>query len=105
MDEKESVTFINVIELPADEVDTFVEQWRERAKLMRDAPGFQDSRLHRAKLPDARFQLVNVAHWDSTEAWEAATANPAFRSAVRGVSDAVTPNPALYDVVVEYHQP
>ncbi|MBO0850109.1 MAG: antibiotic biosynthesis monooxygenase [Pseudonocardia sp.] len=99
------VTFINVIELPADEVDAFVEQWRERAKLMRDAPGFRDSRLHRAKLSSSRFQLVNVAHWDSAEAWEAATASPAFRAAVRGVPGDVTPNPALYDVVVEYERP
>lgn len=99
------VTFINVIELPADEVDAFVEQWRERAKLMRDAPGFRDSRLHRAKLSEARFQLVNVAHWDSAEAWEAATANPEFQAAVRGVPGGVVPNPALYDVVVEYERP
>ncbi|GHF14501.1 putative monooxygenase [Amycolatopsis deserti] len=99
------VTFINVIELPADEVDAFVEQWRERAKLMRDAPGFRDSRLHRAKLPDARFQLVNVAHWDSAEAWRSATTNPAFQAAVGGVPGSVVPNPALYEVVVEYERP
>jgi heme-degrading monooxygenase HmoA len=103
MDEN-GVTFMNVIELPAVEVDGFVEQWRERAKLMRDAPGFRDSRLHRAKLPNTRFQLVNVAHWDSVEAWESAIANPAFQTAVRGVPGVVTPNPALYDVVVEYEQ-
>jgi heme-degrading monooxygenase HmoA len=101
---EKGVTFINVIELPAEEVDAFVEQWRERAKLMRDAPGFRDSRLHRAKLPDARFQLVNVAHWDSAEAWETAATNPAFQAALRGVSRAVAPNPAIYDVVVEYEQ-
>ncbi|NIH80320.1 antibiotic biosynthesis monooxygenase family protein [Amycolatopsis viridis] len=99
------VTFINVIELPADEVDAFVEQWRERAKLMRDAPGFRDSRLHRAQLPDTRFQLVNVAHWDSAEAWEAATGQPGFRAAMRGVPGVVSPNPALYDVVVEFERP
>ena len=98
------VTFVNVIELPADEVDAFVEQWRERAKLMRDAPGFRDSRLHRARMAGARFQLVNVAHWDSAEAWEAATASPAFRVAMRDVPGGVTPNPALYDVVVEYER-
>ncbi|MFI5611886.1 antibiotic biosynthesis monooxygenase family protein [Amycolatopsis sp. NPDC051903] len=101
MNEK-GITLINAFEIPADEIDAFVEQWRERAKLMRDAPGFRDTRLHRAKLADARFQLVNVAHWDSVEAWQAATENPAFRTSVGTVSSAVTANPALYDVVAEY---
>jgi heme-degrading monooxygenase HmoA len=104
MDEN-GVTFINVIELPADAVDAFLEQWQERAKFMRDAPGFRDSRLHRAKLPGARFQLINIAHWDSAQAWQTATADPAFQAAIRGVPGAVAPNPALYDVVVAYEQP
>jgi quinol monooxygenase YgiN len=101
---EKGVTLINVFELPADEVDTFVEQWRVRAKLVGDAPGIRDFQLHKAKLPDTRFQLVNVAHWDSVEALEAAMANPAFQKALATVPDFVTAHPAVYDVVVEYQQ-
>ncbi|NEW40110.1 antibiotic biosynthesis monooxygenase [Nocardia cyriacigeorgica] len=99
----QGVTFINVLEVPAEHVDAFVEQWRERAALMRTAPGFRDVRLHRALLPDARFQLVNVAHWDSAEACEAAGMNPAVVASVDDARKVASANPGLYEVVAEYH--
>ncbi|GAA2722380.1 MULTISPECIES: antibiotic biosynthesis monooxygenase family protein [Streptomyces] len=100
-----SVTFINVIEVPAEQVDTFIAQWRERARIMSTAPGFRDSRLHRAVSSQARFQLVNVAHWDSREAWEAAMSHPEFQARMRALEDdpnvKVSASPALYQVVEE----
>lgn len=98
----DGVTFINVFEIPADRVDEFVETWRERAKLMRDAPGFRDAKLHRALLPDSRFQLVNVTHYDSKEALEAAGKNQVFQASTERAAEVATPNAALYEVVVEY---
>ncbi|MFD0365657.1 antibiotic biosynthesis monooxygenase family protein [Nocardia sp. GCM10030253] len=96
------ITFINVFEIPADQIEEFVDNWHERARLMRAAPGFRDVRLHRAILPDTRFQLVNVAHWDSAEACEAAGANPAVVSSVDAARKVASANPALYEVVAEY---
>jgi quinol monooxygenase YgiN len=101
MDEK-GVTLITVFEVAPDRVDAFVEQWRERAELMRAAPGFRDARLHRARTAEARFQLINVANWDSAEAMEAARADPAFQESVRLALEDAVPHPVLYDVVVEY---
>ncbi|MBF4997415.1 antibiotic biosynthesis monooxygenase [Nocardia sp. BSTN01] len=98
-----TVTFVNVIEIPADRIDEFVEQWRARARIMRAAPGFRDVRLHRALLPDARFQLINVAHWDSVEACQAAGLNPAVVSSVDEARQVATAYPALYEVIAEYH--
>ena len=63
-----AVTLINVFEVPAGHVEVFITQWRERAALMSSKPGFLDSRLHRALSPKSRFQLVNVARWESPEA-------------------------------------
>jgi heme-degrading monooxygenase HmoA len=99
----EGVTFVNAIELPAERIDEFVEQWRDRAALMRTAPGFRDVRLHRAIFPDARFQLVNIAHWDSVEACEAAGLNPTVVASVREARATATAHPALYRVTAEYH--
>ncbi|RDI46198.1 antibiotic biosynthesis monooxygenase family protein [Nocardia mexicana] len=98
----QGVTFINAIELPAEEVDGFIEQWRERVALMRTAPGFRDVRLHRALLPNTRFQLVNVAHWDSVEACEAAGMNPTVVASVDQARKTATANPALYEVAAEF---
>lgn len=98
----QGVTFINVIEVAADDVDAFVDHWRERVALMRTAPGFRDVRLHRALLPDTRFQLINVAHWDSAEACEAAGLNPTVVASVDQARQVATANPALYEVVAEF---
>ncbi|MFF8281624.1 antibiotic biosynthesis monooxygenase family protein [Streptomyces albus] len=100
------VTFINVFEIDAGHVDAFVAQWEKHAALMRDKPGFIDSRLHRARSSQTRYQLVNVAHWESQEAWEAATADQEFQDRTRAARDdastPITASPALYDVAVEF---
>jgi len=100
------VTLIHVFEVPAEHVDAFVDGWRERAALMSTKPGFLDTRLHRALLSEARFQLVNVARWESREAFEAATSDPEFRERTRAAgSDPKIPvcaHPALYRVVAGY---
>ncbi|MEU5955034.1 antibiotic biosynthesis monooxygenase family protein [Streptomyces sp. NPDC047525] len=98
----QGVTFINVIEISAERADEFVEQWRERAALMRTAPGFRDVRLHRSLLPDARFQLINIAHWDSVEACEAAGANPTVVASVSEAATFASASPGFYEVVAEY---
>ncbi|HWE91402.1 MAG TPA: antibiotic biosynthesis monooxygenase family protein [Pseudonocardiaceae bacterium] len=94
------VTLINVFEVPADQVDAIVADWRRRAELMSTMPGFRDYQLHRAISADARFQLINVAHWDSAEAWQAATSNPEFQAQISVVANNpnVTATPALYQV-------
>lgn len=97
----EPITLINVFEVPAEHVGTFVEQWRARAEIMSAAPGFRDARLHQALSPEARFQFVNVAHWDSRGAWEAAQARPEFRARIAALETEVRvgANAAPYRVV------
>ncbi|SFK32178.1 antibiotic biosynthesis monooxygenase family protein [Streptomyces pini] len=100
-----TVTFINVFEISAEHLDAFVARWEQRAALMRSRPGFIDSRLHRARSAEARFQLVNVSHWESQEAWEAAVADPEFRERAQAAQDdpsaRITSSRGLYDVVVD----
>src|SRR2546423_7825321 len=77
------VTLINVFEIDATNVESFMEGWRERAEFMSTQPGFRSFRLHRALSPDSRFQLVNVAEWDSLEALRAATSDERFQASAR----------------------
>ena len=99
----EPITLINVFEIRQDDVGEFQREWQERAEFLRRQPGFRSLRLHRALSPDARFQLVNVAEWDSAEALRAATALDFFQqSAQRSMQQfAVAANPAIYRVVIE----
>src|SRR6266542_570531 len=56
-----------------------------------------------------RFQLVNVAHWDSAEAVQAAQADPEFQQRVNAaIADPqvrFAAHPALYRVVAEVLRP
>jgi heme-degrading monooxygenase HmoA len=99
----EAITLINVFEIDHGDVELFLQEWRERAQFLGRQPGFRSLRLHRAVNADSRFQLVNVAEWDSAEALRAATAQGFFQqSAQRSVQEfAVTAHPAIYRVAIE----
>ena len=100
------VTFINIFEVPVEQIDMLIAHWRDLAKIMSTAPGFRDARLHRALSSQTRFQIVNVANWESSQAWEAAAANPDFQERLRALAEdtevQLSANPALYEVVVAY---
>jgi heme-degrading monooxygenase HmoA len=101
--DSEPITLINIFEIPQAEVDAFVQGWQERAAFLSRQPGFRSLRLHSALSPDTRYQLVNVAEWDSAEALHAATSQDFFQqSAQRSMQEfAVTAHPAIYRVAIE----
>jgi heme oxygenase (mycobilin-producing) len=101
------VTLINVFEIDSDKLDLFFAEWRKRAEFMAKQPGFRSLKLHRALTPDARFQLVNVAEWDSADALRAATAQRYFQQSThRSMQEVeVTGHPAIYRVVLEVTAP
>ncbi|GAB4576573.1 MAG: antibiotic biosynthesis monooxygenase [Roseibium sp.] len=68
----EPVTLINVFEVPADRLDETVQFWEKARDFLKTQPGFLSTRLHRSLSPEAKFQLVNVARWQSPEAFQAA---------------------------------
>jgi heme oxygenase (mycobilin-producing) len=98
------ITLINIFELPPEKVGQFLTGWRVRADIMATAPGFRDSRLHRAVSPQTRFQLVNVAHWDSQADLVAAQDSDAFQNTIRVLREdpqmQFSAYPAQYDVAV-----
>jgi heme oxygenase (mycobilin-producing) len=97
--------FVNAIEIPEHQVDTFLEGWLERADFMRRQKGFRDYRMLRALRTGGRFQLINVARWDSAEAFGAATADPEFQKQLQALNDNpdldVIANPGLYEVALQ----
>jgi heme oxygenase (mycobilin-producing) len=98
------VTFLNIFEIPREDVEAFTAGWRGRIALVDGAPGFRGAELLEAVSSTERFQLVNVTHWDSLEAQQAATTTPALQASVASArSDdrqRATPNPGFYRVAV-----
>ena len=92
-----SVILINPFEVPEGANDEdFLRGWERAADYMRQQPGFMSTRLHRALAPDARFRFVNVAEWESPQAFQAAVGGEQFREIAKGAAPG---SPALYEVV------
>ena len=91
------IVLINPFEVPQETSDEqFLAGWQQAADYLQAQPGFVDARLHRAVSPDPRFRFINVARWESPEAFRAAVSSDGFRQLATGTP----PNhPALYQVV------
>ena len=93
------VVFINLFEVPADRDEEFLAEWREVNDYMRNKPGYQGHRLHRALAGDAKYRYANVATWESADAWRGAH-DEGFRRLVTQPQWREFPSlPTLYEVV------
>ncbi|MBW4447614.1 MAG: antibiotic biosynthesis monooxygenase [Spirirestis rafaelensis WJT71-NPBG6] len=93
------VVLINVFSVPQGSEEQFIKVWTEALELMKNEPGFIDAKLHRSLEKDARFQFINVAHWESPEAWKNAFSKPQLKAV--GSQALFEENPALYKVEVQ----
>ena len=66
---------------------------------MRRQPGFISTKLHRAVVPGARFQLINVAEWESPAHFQAAVENEESRELVAPYMSVFPHYPGLYEVI------
>ena len=92
------VTLINVFAVPEGREEAVIAAWEKARDFLSREPGYIDTALHRAIGPDARFALVNIAHWQSPDAFMTATK----RMQAAGIFPPVEGlefHPALYRVV------
>jgi heme oxygenase (mycobilin-producing) len=97
------ITLINVFTVERGKEEEFIQLWNETALIMKSALGFIDTKLHRSLDPTAQFPLINVAHWESKEAWQQAIAdNPTLHNWWQQIAIISEAHPSLYQVVKEY---
>jgi heme-degrading monooxygenase HmoA len=94
----EPVILINAFEVPGDQAGQFIAAWEKTRDYLRSQPGYIDTTLHQALTPEADFQFVNVARWQTAEAFLAATQSPGFLESAIGLVG-YRPHPSLYRVV------
>jgi heme-degrading monooxygenase HmoA len=95
-----SVVLINVFSVAENHEAEFVKMWTEALELIKNEPGFIDAKLHKSLDPKAQFQFINVAHWESQEAWKVAFDKLQLEELTQQVPYEQTP--ALYQVAVQY---
>jgi heme oxygenase (mycobilin-producing) len=94
----EPVVLVNSFEVPADRAEEFIAAWEKTRDYLRQQPGYIETALHQALRPDAEFQFVNVARWQSAEDFAAAMQSPGFGQAAAGLAG-YRPHPGLYRLV------
>jgi heme-degrading monooxygenase HmoA len=77
----EPVVLINAFEVPEGEDDAFLRGWDRQRELLSTREGYLSTRLHRSLSPDADYRFVNVARWESEQAFRDATSQPEFSNA------------------------
>ena len=94
-----SVTLINLFSVPQEIEAEFLQSWHKTAEQMKQQPGFIDTKLHRNLEADGKYQFINVAHWESKEAFETARSNVEI---MEKQLENVKAIPDLYIVEAEY---
>lgn len=102
-----SVTMINPVRLLNEQAaDKFVEIWLFPAKTFSKEPGFLGVQLQKSIEPeDATFKFVNLAHWESVQACNAALAKyPEITEELWGKAP-IEANFAIYEQYEEFKKP
>ena len=94
-----NVTVINPFEVPQGREEEALSMWDTFADYFRKQPGYVSTRLHKAINPDAKFQLINIAEWESAEAFQSALSNPELQEIVNAMPTDIPHYPGLYEVV------
>ena len=92
------LVLINAFEVPPDRDDDFIRGWEAARDYLETQPGYVDTALHQALSPEADFRFVNIAHWETADAFQAALQSPGFREVAQGLAE-FRAHPALYRVV------
>ncbi|QJT08073.1 antibiotic biosynthesis monooxygenase family protein [Oceanidesulfovibrio marinus] len=90
---------INPFEVEKGRDQEFLEFWNRAAALLKQKDGYVATYLQRAVAPGALFRYVNIAVWDSPEAFQNAVSDPEFQALVGLYRDVFPHFPGIYRTV------
>lgn len=93
------VVVINPIEVPEGRKMEALEIWDRYAEYFRRQPGYLGTTLHESLDPTAKFTLINVARWESTESFMASLNSDALKSLGEGFPEDMPHYPSLYQII------
>ncbi|MEJ2143413.1 MAG: antibiotic biosynthesis monooxygenase [Gammaproteobacteria bacterium] len=95
----ENITVINPVEVPEGRENEALEMWEAFAEYFRKQPGYISTKLHKALNPDAKFHFINIAEWESADAFQAAISNPELMDVAKNLPDDIPHYPGIYEVI------
>ncbi|MEM7008463.1 MAG: antibiotic biosynthesis monooxygenase family protein [Thermodesulfobacteriota bacterium] len=94
-----NVILINPFEVPKGKEEECLQMWERGAEYLKKQPGYINTKLHQSMLPDSKFHFVNVAEWETPEAFFKAVQSEEFLKIVEGSMDAYPHYPCLYTII------
>ena len=98
--ESRHVTLINSFEVPTGKLEESIKYWEACRDFLKVQPGYISTKLHQSIKDDARFLLVNVALWETPQAFMTA-ANKMGKELGVQPPEGLKPNASLYTVIRE----
>ncbi|MEL7107633.1 MAG: antibiotic biosynthesis monooxygenase family protein [Pseudomonadota bacterium] len=92
------VTLINTFEVPEQRLDETIHAWEVARDFLSTQPGFIETALHRSRDENAKYQIINIAIWNSEADFFTATSKMRSEK-VMPLVDGLKFQPALYDVI------
>ena len=65
----DQVILINPFNVPEGKLKESIEYWESHRDFMNNQPGYVSTNLHQYFQDDATYQLMNIAIWESQEAF------------------------------------
>jgi len=94
-----SIIVINPIEIPEGKETEALAIWDKYARYFGKQPGFIGTKLHRSVDPKAKFHLINVAEWRSSENFLKALNNEEIKKIGKGFPKDMPHYPSMYEII------
>ncbi len=91
------VTLVNTFTVEPEDADALLEAWAADATYLKGKPGFISTQLHRGIAGSSTF--LNVAVWESVEAFRNSFGDPAFQATFARYPDSTVASPHLFQKV------
>ncbi len=92
------IVLINTFVVPTHMEDAFLHWWRLSRMFFSAQPGFVSAKLHRSLDQKERYRFINVAEWESTDAYRQALSSM-WTAVPRPTIPGLEWHPALYEVI------
>ena len=70
---------LNTFVVPQGQENEFIEFWKHAVRDMKRQPGLISTALHKSLDDEASYRFVNIAHWESPEAYRKAMEDVAIK--------------------------
>lgn len=91
------VTLVNTFRVAPDDVGGLLQAWAADAGMLKRKPGFLSTQLYRGVAGSTTF--VNMAVWESVEAFRDAFGDPRFQETFGNYPDSTVASPHLFQKV------